>query len=143
MTSTGPTTLTERVRAFLLEPRFAAVATVDPNGAPRQALTWYRLDEHDDLWINSREGRRWPANLRRDGRLAIAITDAEDGYRWVGLTGRVVEVVDDLERGREDIVALAHRYHPEGPSAASLAMYRSQQRVMFRIELTGVHDHLD
>jgi PPOX class probable F420-dependent enzyme len=137
------TTLSERVRAFLAQPLFAAVASLDPDGSPRQALVWYRIDERDDLWLNSREGRRWPANLARDGRVAIAVTDPQDGYRWVGLTGRVVEVVEDVVRARDDIVGLAHRYHPEGISAASEAAFRSQPRVMFRIEILAVHDHLD
>ena len=43
---------------------------------------------------------------------------ARTPYRWLGLTGVVDEVVDDVERARDDIVALAHRYHPEGPTAS-------------------------
>ena len=35
---------------------------------------------------NSREGRRWPSNLRRDPRIRFAVYDGPD---WVGLSGRV------------------------------------------------------
>ena len=80
----------------------------------------------------------------RDPRVAISVIDAADGYRWVGLTAVVEEVVDDVERARDDIVALAHRYQPEGPtepldrrcSAASSGSPSS-------LRITGVHDHLE
>ena len=135
-------TLTDPQRAFLDRPLFAALATVDPDGSPRQAVIWYRLEPDGRILLNSRSGRRWPANLERDGRVALAVTDPADGYLWLGLTGRVDEVDDDLERAREDIVALAHRYRDE-PTASSIATFRSQPRISFRVAIDGVHDHLE
>jgi PPOX class probable F420-dependent enzyme len=144
VTSPRPSPIPDRVRRFLTEtPRHAAIATVDPDGGPRQTLTWFRLDDEGSLWVNSRHGRRWPANVERDGRAALAIVDADDPDRWVGLTARLAETIDDVERAREDIVALAHVYRPEGPDPADIAAYRSQPRVMYRFEITGVHDHLE
>jgi PPOX class probable F420-dependent enzyme len=134
--------LDDRLRAFLDQRLFCALATIDPDGAPRQAVIWYRLENDGRILVNSRAGRRWPANLRRDGRVGLAIT-ARDGYRWLGLTGRVDEIDDDVERAREDIVALAQRYYPKGPTATSIATFRSQPRITFRIAITGVHDHLE
>lgn len=134
--------LDDGIRAFLEQRLFCALATIDPDGAPRQAVIWYRLEDDGRIMINSRAGRRWPANLQRDGRVALAIT-ASDGYRWVGLTGQVDEIDTDVERAREDIVALAHRYYPEGPTASSIAGFRSQSRITFRIAIDGVHDHLE
>jgi PPOX class probable F420-dependent enzyme len=135
--------LNDRQRAFLDQPLFAALATVDPDGAPRQAVLWYRLEPDGRILLNSLSGRRWPANLERDGRVALAITAPDDGYVWLGLTGRVEAIDTDLERARDDIVALAHRYHPEGPTASSIAGFRSQQRVSFRVSIEGIHDHLE
>ena len=64
--------LPDRVRAFIAAPGgFATLATVDPAGAPRQALVWYRLDPDGMLMINSADGRRWPANMRHDPRVAL------------------------------------------------------------------------
>lgn len=137
-----PAVLDERQRAFLGRPLFAALATVDPDGAPRQAVIWYRLEADGRILLNSRAGRRWPANLQRDGRVALAITDIDDGERWLGLTGRVESTDDDVERARDDIVALAHRYRDE-PTASSIAEFRSQTRISFRIAIDGVHDHLE
>ena len=135
--------LTSPIREFLAEPRFAIIATLDEDGAPRQAAVWYGLEDDGRILLNSRAGRRWCSNLERDPGVSIAVIDSEDGYRWVGLTGEVEEVVTDVERSREDIVALAHRYHPEGPTESSIALFRRQPRVTFLVRITGVHDHLD
>jgi PPOX class probable F420-dependent enzyme len=139
---TLPAPFDERRRAFLDQPLFAALATIDPDGAPRQAMIWYRLEGDGRILVNSRADRRWPSNLRRDGRVSLAIT-GPDGYSWLGLTGRVDAIDDDADRARDDIVALAWRYHPDGPDPADLAAYRSQARITFRIAIEGVHDHLE
>lgn len=135
--------LTDRVRAFLGAPHVVSVATVDADGSPRQAVAWYRLEPDDRILLNSRTPRRWCTNLERDGRLAMSVIDAADPYRWIGLTGVVDEVIDAVERSRADIVALAHRYYPDGPSASSIAAFQRQPRVTFLVRITGVHDHLD
>ena len=143
MPSPAPVVLTDAVRAFLAQPLIAMIASLDGDGAPRQAAVWYRLDDDGRILLNSRAGRRWCENLERDGRVSIAVLDPQDGYRWIGLTGMVDEVVTDVERSRDDIVALAHRYHPEGPTESSIALFRRQPRVTFLVRITGVHDHLE
>jgi PPOX class probable F420-dependent enzyme len=134
--------LDDRLRAFLEQPLFGTLATIDPDGAPRQAVIWYRLEGDGRILVNSRVGRRWPANLRRDHRVSLAVM-SPDGYTWLGLTGRVAEVDDDPERALADIVALAWRYHPDGPAAAELDSYAAYPRITFRIAIDGVHDHLE
>jgi len=110
------------------------------DGAPQQAIIWYRLDPDGRVLVNSREGRRWPADLRRDPRLSLAVFYGADPNRWVGITGLVEEIVDDVERARDDIVALAVRY--DDASESSIATFRSQQRVSFLIRIVRIHDHL-
>jgi PPOX class probable F420-dependent enzyme len=139
----SPTVLSDAARRFLAEPNIASVATVDPDGAPRQVVVWFRLDPDDRILLNGRTPRRWCENLRRDGRVAISVVAGDDPYRWLGITGLVEEVIDDVTRSREDIVELAHRYHPEGPTESSLALFRSQPRITFLVRVTGVHDHLE
>lgn len=137
--------LPAHVRAFIAAPgRFATLATLDPGGAPRQAVVWYRLDPDGLLAINSADGRRWPANMRRDARVALAIAEAGDGYRWVGLDAEVVEIVNDQAVAQADIADLARRYHPDDPAEveASLARFQAQRRVTFRLRPTACHDHL-
>ena len=143
MPSLAPIDMTHPVREFLAQPLIAMIASLDEDGAPRQAAVWYRLEQDGRILLNSRAGRRWCENLERDARVSIAVLDPDDGYRWIGLTGVVEEVVSDVERARDDIVALAHRYHPEGPTESSIALFRRQPRVTFLVRVTGVHDHLE
>jgi PPOX class probable F420-dependent enzyme len=135
--------LTDRVRGFLAEPRYVAVATIDEDGGPRQAVVWFLLDG-DTIVINSLDGRRWPTNLRRDPRVSLAITDANHEW-WVGLTG-TVEVVDDQERAQADIAAMARRYNAANPADAEALIanrFSQQRRVSFRLRPTSIHDHIE
>ncbi|HJW20983.1 MAG TPA: TIGR03618 family F420-dependent PPOX class oxidoreductase [Candidatus Limnocylindrales bacterium] len=136
--------LTDALRSFLGEPHFATIATIDPDGTPRQAVIWYTLDG-DEIVINSAMGRRWPANLLRDARISIAITDHRDGYRWVGMSGRVT-AVHDQATAQADIAAMARRYHADEPDEAERLIrdrFERQERVSFRFRVGAVHDHLD
>ncbi|MDH4142203.1 MAG: TIGR03618 family F420-dependent PPOX class oxidoreductase [Chloroflexota bacterium] len=141
---TETTILPDRLRAYLDQPHFATIATLDPDGAPRQAVVWYTLDG-DELVINSALGRRWPTNLLRDPRVALSILDRDDGYRWIGLSGRVA-VVDDQPTAQADIAAMARRYHADEPGEAERLIrdqFERQRRISFRIRVHAVHDHLD
>jgi PPOX class probable F420-dependent enzyme len=132
--------LPDHVRAFLEVPRFATIATTDDDGAPRQAVIWFLLDG-DTIVINSLDGRRWPANLRRDRRIAIAVTDATD-HTWVGLTG-TVDVVDEEAQAQADIAAMARRYEEPAEAEAVIASrFSKQRRVSFRVTVSAIHDHL-
>jgi PPOX class probable F420-dependent enzyme len=140
---TTTTPLPAHVRRFLEQPRYAAVATTDEDGAPRHAVVWFLLDG-DTIVVNSLDGRLWPTNLRRDPRISIAITDAAT-ENWVGVSG-TAEIVDDQERAQADIAAMARRFHAANPAHAEELIerrFRPQQRVSFRVVPTAIHDHLD
>jgi PPOX class probable F420-dependent enzyme len=138
----GPTfELTDRVREFLGKPNYATLATLGPDGTPHQAVIWFRLEDDGRILVNSRAGRRWPKELQSDARCALAITDRNDPFTWVGVQGEVETVVDDVEAARNDIVALSVHYGEF--SDASAARFRSQPRVSFRLRIVGAHDHLD
>lgn len=136
--------LSDRLRTFIDDIHFVTIATLDDDGSPRQAVIWYALDG-DDLIINSAVGRRWPANLMRDPRVSLAITDYRDGYRWIGFSG-TVEVVTDQPAAQADIAAMARRYHADEPEEAERLIrdrFERQERISFRIPVRGVYDHLD
>jgi PPOX class probable F420-dependent enzyme len=135
--------LPDHVREFLDTERYATVATTDPDGAPRQAAVWYTL-EGDQIVINSAVGRRWPSNLLRDPRVYLAVIDAIDGYRWVGVSG-TVEAVTDWATAQADIAGMARRYPEEEPGdrERTIDRFERQERISFRITPTAVHDHLD
>jgi len=126
---------------FLAGRHYATIATLDPDGAPRQAVAWYARLEDGRILLNSRHPRRWCENLLRDGRVALAISAG--AYEWLGLTGVVDEVVSDLGRARDDIVMLARRYSEDGTvSPETEAGFRSEPRVSLLVRVTGVYDHL-
>jgi PPOX class probable F420-dependent enzyme len=136
-----PATLSERVRTFLEQPLYPTLATVGEDGTPHQAVIWYRLEPDGRILVNSRTPRRWPSELRRDGRASLAVTNLEDPFLWVGLQAVVEEVIDDVTVAREDIVALAVRYAEDDEE--SVAKFRTQQRISFRLRIVAVHDHLE
>ena len=51
-TTVPASALTPRVRDFIAATRFVGIATLDPDGGPRQAVVWYRLDG-DEIVLNS------------------------------------------------------------------------------------------
>ena len=144
MTSKSLVAPTDAIRAFLASGlHFATIATIDPDGTPRQAVIWYTLDG-DEFVINSAVGRRWPANLLRDPRISMAITD-QDGYRWIGLTG-VAEPVTDQPTAQADIADMARRYHADEPGEAERLIadrFQRQERISFRVRAHAFHEHLD
>jgi len=137
--------LPARVRSFLDRPLFLTLATVDPDGAPWNAVVWYRLEADGRIMVNSAEGRRWPADLHREARVALSVIDPDDGYRWVWMSGVVDQIDDEQAVAQADIAALARTYHADDPETAERLIedhFRRQRRVSFRIRATAVHDHL-
>ena len=135
-----PAILSPEARDFLSAERFAVVATVGADGVPHQAVVWYALDG-DVLVLNSAEGRRWPADLRRHPRASVMV---EDGYRYVGVAGAVA-IDDDQETAQADIAAMARRYHAADPAEAERLIeeqFRRQHRITFRLRPEVVHQDL-
>jgi len=135
--------LPAHIRAFLDDERYATIATIDPDGAPHQAVVWYTVDG-DEIVINSAVGRRWPTNLLHDARISLAVIDAADGYRWVGVNGTIAPITDQAT-AQADIAAMAWRYPNEGAGDVERTVdrFERQERITFRIRPTAVHDHLD
>jgi PPOX class probable F420-dependent enzyme len=132
--------LSPAAREFLDSLRFAVVATINPDGSPHQAVAWYAF-EGDVIVVNSADGRRWPANLRRDPRIELTVAD---GYRYLQLGG-TVEVDDDQGRAQATIAAMARRYHADDPTHAEDLIanrFRLQHRVDFRLRPTVVRADL-
>ena len=111
------------------------------DGEPHQAVIWFRLEPDGRILVNSRSPRRWPAELRRSGRGSLAVTDLEDPFRWVGLQVVVETVIDDVAQARDDIVSLAQHY--DEADEDSIARFRSQDRISFRLRVVTVNDHLE
>jgi len=59
--------LSESVRAFLEEPRFGVMATINASGTPQLTVMWYAVVPDDDVVVlNATRGLLKDRNLRRD-----------------------------------------------------------------------------
>ena len=137
-TSPAPTTLSPDGRRFLEAPRYAVVATINPDGSVLQAVVWYDL-LGDAIVFNSRAGRRWPANLGRDPRISFIVSDGDD---YIAMHGEV-EIDEDPVRGQKVILGLAERYEPTGDPQAQAAAFAGQHRVTFELRPTRIYERFE
>ncbi len=126
--------LTPAVRAFLEEPRYAVIATINESGMPQLTAIWFEL-EGDQVLMNTAAGRLKHRNLQRDPRLSLCVVDGE---RYVTLYGRAT-LLDDRAQAQADDLQLACRY--EGPEKAQerVPVIAAQHRITIRMTLTHVH----
>jgi PPOX class probable F420-dependent enzyme len=117
-----------RARELLEGPNFAAVATLQEDGAPAVNVIWVDVAD-DHVVLNSAEGRGWPQNLRRDPRTTVTVVNRENPYEYVQIRGRLSE--EDHEQAEENIDRLAKKYLGEDTYPFRRP---GERRVMFRIE---------
>ena len=129
--------LRDDVRAFLEEPRFGVLGTVNADGSPQQTVMWYEL-RGDTVMMNTKRGRQKDRNLLRDARASLCI---EDGFRYVTLDGTIA-MVDDQEVAQADIAALACRYH-DADEAERMAreVFGPQERITLLLSIEGADIH--
>jgi PPOX class probable F420-dependent enzyme len=85
--------LPEDVKAALDERVFAHLATTMPDGSPQVSVVWIDR-EGDTLLFSTAEGRVKTENIRRDPRVALSFTTADDYKNYV-LRGRVTRFEPD------------------------------------------------
>jgi PPOX class probable F420-dependent enzyme len=86
---------------------FANLATLMPGGQPQVTPVWVDYDGRYVL-INTAEGRQKDKNLMRDGRVALAIMDPDNPYRYLEIRGRVA--ARTLEGADAHIDSMAKKY---------------------------------
>jgi PPOX class probable F420-dependent enzyme len=92
---------------FLTRPNPSVIGTLDADGAPHTAVTWYLWDD-DRVLVNMDATRKRLAHMRRDPRVSLSVIGKDDFYRQLTLRGRVVEIADD--EGLAGIDRLARQY---------------------------------
>jgi len=119
-TMLGPT-----VRRVLDGTSIAHLASVLPDGAPHSVPVW--IGTHGDhIAILTGPGSRKARNLRRDPRVALSLTPADNPFQPVIIRGRVVEWIEG-DAAWEIVDRIATKYIG-GPYS------RVEQRVVALIE---------
>ena len=106
---------------------FAHLATLMPDGRPQVTPVWCDFDGQH-VRINTAINRQKDRNLRRDGRVAISLTDPENPYRYLEVRGTVAE---RTEQGAD-----AHIDHLSQKYLGKAYPFRQpgEQRVLYRIK---------
>ncbi len=113
---------------MLRQPSPCYVTTIMADGSPQVTQTWVDTDgEH--IIINTVEGFLKLRNMERDPRVAVAIADLANPFRYKQVRGRVINTT--TEGGADHIEALARKY-----TGGPYAWYggRDQVRVIVTIE---------
>jgi PPOX class probable F420-dependent enzyme len=115
--------LTDELRSFLGERRYAVLATHEPDGSIRLTPIWF-LFEDDRFYFASSSGSRKVKNLERSFSASVVVDAREPGReRWVSASGPV-EILRDGE-AQSINARIRHRYLAsktlEGPIEAALA----------------------
>ena len=107
---------------------FANLGTLMKDGSPQVTPVWCDYDGKH-IRVNSARGRVKDLNIRRDPRVALAVVDPENPYRYIEVRGKVVEIT---EKGADDhINSLSNKYlgNPVYPFRQP-----GEVRVLYKIE---------
>ena len=129
--------ITGSVRAFLEQPRFAVMATINASGSPQLTVMWYAvLADRDVIVLNATRGLLKERNLRRDPRMSLCV---EDGMRYVTLQGRAEIVEDRAQQEREVNDLIAPRYIGQRLGSERWEVIKSSDRVGIHMHVERVH----
>ena len=86
---------------------FAVLATNMPDGSPQATPVWFDMEE-GVIRVNTARGRTKERNMTDRPRVALAILDPTNPYRYLQIRGTVIESTE--EGARQHIDRLAQKY---------------------------------
>lgn len=95
------------IDAFLARPNPAVVGTVQPDGAPHTAATWYDWEDGRVL-LNMEDTRVRLGYMRTNPHVSLTVLEDGNWYHHVTLMGTIVSIDEDPDL--HDIDRLALRY---------------------------------
>jgi len=121
------TALPQGLKDMLKTTVFAHLTTLMADGAPQASPVWVDVDG-DEILINTAENRVKDKNMKRDARVAISVTAADNPYKAFMIRGHVVGHTTDGADAHID--AMAKKY-----MGVDSYPYRTptETRVIFRI----------
>lgn len=125
-------TLPDDLLDLLRKPSPCFISTIMADGSPQVTETWVDTDgEH--VIINTVVGFVKVRNVERDPRVAVAIQDPENPFRYIQVRGEVTSMT--TEGGVESIEALSQKY-----TGRPYPWYggRDQKRIILTIKANSV-----
>jgi len=118
---------------LLTGPYFAVLTTIAPTGQPENTVVWCSWDgEH--VLVNTANGRRKSANVRKNPKVALAVIDPQNAFRWIDVRGEVAEIVPDPDyaniNAHAKLYAGVDEYYG---GVAPLEMKGKEERIVFKI----------
>ena len=123
----------EKYRDLFQKKAFASFTTLMPDGSPQTTPVWVDY-QNGEIWVNSAVGRQKDRNVRREPRVALAIIDPDNAYRYVEVRGRVREITQDGADAHIDRMAQKYMGKDKYPFRQP-----GEQRVLYKIEIQKTH----
>lgn len=122
------------VRSLLDAPNFAHLATLRPDGSPRNHVVWVGL-EGDHVLVCTYESYYKATDMKRDPRVALSVFDQANPYRMASVEGRVIEMRPDPEYRLMDAISIKYTGAPfpdrrPGHVCFVIAVERAYQRTL-------------
>jgi len=112
---------------------FLFLATLMRDGSPQVTPVWFSFDG-EYILINTAERRAKERNMKARPKVAMAIQDPRDPYRYLGIRGEIESYTN--EGADEHINALSLRY-----DGRPFNFRAGQKRIIFRIRPTHFDEH--
>ncbi len=106
---------------------FAHLATIGADGSPQVTPVWVDFDGIH-IRFNTAKGRVKDKNLRRNPRVALAIQDPDNPYRYIQVKGRVAEITEQGANAHIDLLTKKYLNQDKYPFGQA-----GEVRVLFKI----------
>jgi PPOX class probable F420-dependent enzyme len=110
---------------------FASIATVMKDGSPQVTPIWFDYAS-DKIRVNTARGRVKARTLREGARVALAIMDPDNPYRYVQVRGKVLTATEQGADAHIDSLAKKYLGQDKYPFRQP-----GEVRVMYEIQPTS------
>jgi PPOX class probable F420-dependent enzyme len=111
----------------------ANIATTMPDGSPQVTPVWFDYT-NGKIRINTARGRVKANNMKVGSKVALAIVDPDNAYRYIGIRGPVI--AEDEREADAHIDSLAKKYLNQDKYPFRTP---GEKRVTYVIEPASVH----
>ncbi len=111
---------------------FANLATIMPDGSPQVTPVWFDYKD-GRIRINTARGRVKARNMKVGTKIAIAVLDPDNPYRYVQVRGTIISETENGADAHIDSLAKKYLGQDKYPFRQS-----GEQRVMYEVNPTSV-----